>query len=520
MRPRITILLVLLAASFAAVATIPALGEDPKTRDPLVIERPKTVDDETWKRLKEGYQDEKDEFVQLLVQLEKSRIEYGRDGLADILKKQVAVDALLDEHRTGVLAHRIEPELVVLDYTAFLRETAPRLSGRILTVGPQSVYQDVGVALASSEPGDVIRLDEGTYAVRAHNTPLAKLADVAIVGCGADKTTLSISLGECQRVRLQGLRIDCRDEPFIPDGGRDTRTDSIVVESCTVMGYNSANSGSAITGTHLVLLLDGCTFEGMSGRSNGNAQGGTPFDLRGANLLYARKTLFKDNNTILRASFPCVFERCKATNSTQVDAGIQLSPGPAFFRKSELKTDTPAKEFDHATDDPEVVAFLLGEKKLLDPLTKRILSELKLDRSIPYWVALLRSRTEAVRLKAARRVEVLTGKKVGIAEVTTKVAVDDLAKAVEELGSADVAVRDKAIETLGVAGESARALLEEAAENGTARVSKRARQVLATLGNALPDGCEDEYARLMSWFEENRSELVFDEKTGRWGKAP
>ena len=123
-------------------------------------------------------------------------------------------------------------------------------------------------------------------------------------------------------------------------------------------------------------------------------------------------------------------------------------------------------EFTHATDDLEFLRLVLGEPIVVDDYTRQVAEKLGLERSLPYWIGLLRHENAHVRTKAAQQVERLTG----------------------------VAVS-----------------MPEAAEPAASRLRA---------SGPLFDA-EREYARVMAWYEQNQPSLIWDNavRAYRLGKA-
>ena len=125
-------------------------------------------------------------------------------------------------------------------------------------------------------------------------------------------TTLCLSLQGADRVRLENVTIDCRDNPFL----ELRQHGAVSLKNCEVVNYNSGAGGSnAVYASGTTLLIDGRTFDGAGGRSAGPNSRGNVFDLRGNNRAYARNTKFLNNAEIARSE--CItFDGCMVSTPT------------------------------------------------------------------------------------------------------------------------------------------------------------------------------------------------------------
>lgn len=405
-----------------------------------------------------------------------------------------------------------DEEYVGQDYVHVTNRTGPRLSGRVIRVGGGGLYAGLEQAIPHLQAGDLVRLATGIHVLKLDENKGKTLpSDLAIVGAGPESTTLRLSLKHAERLRIEALQIDCADDPFLALhwGG------SAQLRGCRVFNYNSGAGGSnAIFGGDTALLIEGCTFEGMSGRNKGRS-GGTAFDLRGRNVLYVRDSRFVDNQEIVRAGFPCTFDRCVSEGSSRQFPEIS---GRALTRKSELRFVSLelATEFSHATDDLDVVRFLLGEQANIDEATRALASRLGLHRKLPYWIGLLRHGDARIRNQAAQRIKALTDQRSALIEAPDPEISARIEEAIRNLDSDDVSSRERATRDLEAAGEVALARLRAVLERGTAEQRIRARAILHYMNTVPVPLHELEYSRMMRWYEECRSHLRWDKEKGRY----
>ncbi|MHC5039461.1 MAG: hypothetical protein ACYTHM_19330, partial [Planctomycetota bacterium] len=334
----------LLAFLFLAGAGIARAEE--KGEEGLVLPRPEGIDDATWEKLRKGYAQEKEQFLRVLAALEKNRIDYLKDGIRTILEKKKVLREILIDNMQATLSAMADPAAVVLNIVQIRNETSPRLTGRIVRVGPGGEFENLGNAFRHIRPGDLIRLGKGSFRL-----PSAQWRDIAVVGRGPKNTELAVALEAALRLRIEGVKIDCKDTEAI-----DIRDNGAIhLKDCHIFNYNSGAGGSnAIFTSGSVLFVEGCVFEGMSGRAAGRGSGGDAFDMRGDNVLFCRKTKFIDNQEILRATFPCGFDECISENKTKWDSGITpYQPGYVFLRKNKatVRSSQTTVPFQRATDD-------------------------------------------------------------------------------------------------------------------------------------------------------------------------
>jgi hypothetical protein len=344
----------------------------------------------------------------LAAALAANRVDYAVDDLPTILQKINAVRRAASAHERAMLDALFDPDPLVLDYSMYVAGTAPRLTGRIVRIGPNRAFEDFASALPSLQAGDLVILDAGEYEIGRDRSNPALPSDIAILGQGPEATTLRTGqVQSATRMRLANLAIDCNNSPFI-DLDRNNGRAQIV--DCRIYNYNSGAGGSnAIYGTDSVLLIERCLFEGLSGRSyRPGSGGGNAFDLRGENALFVRQSQFVDNAEICRSSRNFVFDACISSGDSRGYGGVS---GEAYVRDNRVMTySLKATNFTYALDDIEVVRFASDPSVGgIDETTMANIERLQLSRRLPYWIPLVRHDDPAVREIALAQVIRLTG---------------------------------------------------------------------------------------------------------------
>jgi hypothetical protein len=243
------------------------------------------------------------------------------------------------------------------------------------------------------------------------------------------------------------------------------------LRDCEVVNYNSGAGGSNALGDNAgVVLLEGCLFDGSGGRASRRPEDmGNAMDLRADAWLYARECQFVNNEDIVRATIPTVFDRCTALNTRGPLYGVISYPeGHIFLRESDSLVSNavrasgpPPRAFSTATDDRAFVDYLLDPSKPIDDDSKQLASALQLTHRLPYWIGLIRD--------------------------------------------SDAQVRDLAKERLAALADIQVSLPADGPKEG---------ETLADLGAMF--NIEQEYARLMNWFDVNRARLRWDEAGSRY----
>jgi hypothetical protein len=509
---------VTLAAFLLLVCATLSSGEDPKppANNSLIIRRPAGIDDATWQRLQTLHGARIQHFVEMLANAEKERIRADRDTISDCLAKRDSLAGLLEGMSQDVTSELTREErLVLANYVFLWAEVSPRLSGMVHRVGRNDQNPSLQEVLAAVRPGGVILLEEGTYQFTHSGGRRKGLQDIAIIGGGPSKTTLRFkdragNITSAQRVRIEGVKIQCDDDEFIDVRGDDC---SIHLKDCYVFNYNSGAGGSyAIDASGGLVLMEGCTFEGASGRA-APAPHGSP--IRHCNVLYARKTSFVDNRGV-EARFLCTFDECRFKTN-----GIHGWRNPLWLRKNvgEVGDIRDAEKFSLAADDREFTEFVLGERKDVDERSRGIAEKCALVRHLPYWIRLLGHADQEIRRKAVTHFERLTGQTIEMPAAPMKIGAERIAALIKDLESDRFAVREAARKELELAGEAAREQLEAAGKEGTLERRTRIGDLLSLLDLQRQKALfarDVEFAHWMNWYEKNRDWLRWNDKTQRY----
>jgi hypothetical protein len=186
-------------------------------------------------------------------------------------------------------------------------------------------------------------------------------------------------------------------------------------------------------------------------------------------MTVARRCQFVENDDIVRADVHVTFDSCTMLNT--VDEGVGVGPnadGETWLRDSDsvylpgrLAFTSVPRYFAHATDDPDFVKYVVDPAKPVDVDAQQMARALELHRRLPYWIGLIHHDDASVRELAAKRLAQLI----------------------------DVEIR----------------LPAELPKEG---------ETLADAGTLY--AIEQEYARLMNWFDANRNNLRWDEVAGRY----
>lgn len=493
-------------------------ADDAKTWDGLLLQRPAGIDDAAWERIKAAHTARIQEYLNALAEMERDRPRPDADTLAACLKRRAAMEQRVAIQARATVDHlALADKLILSNYVLIWSEVSPRLTGKVRRVGRGDKKPALAEVMATVAPGDAILLEEGEYEFPG----CGDWQDIAVIGRGANKTTLKRTrraVSACQRVRFEGLTIDCDNREWC-----HLRESSVHMRDCRVRNYNSGAPGSAaMFATGSVLLIEGCTFEGLTGRALPH-QGGKAFDFVGTNALYVRRSEFINNAAILRADFPCTFDACRSKAELVLHAdGISSFGGPVWLRDNDvhLCNRECAEPFRYATDDRSFVELVLGEREELDAPARRLIQEGILARRLPYWIRLIGHRDASVRERASVRFETLTGQKVERPK-EPKVTAAEVARLIQELDSSDFQTRERAKAGLLKAGEAAREALDAVVIVGKASLeqSRRVQEVLARLDESVDRhqlARDLEFARWMKWYDEHAVRLRWDEKAHRY----
>ncbi len=289
--------------------------------------------------LAKGYLQQKIAFVKLLVSFEVNKIDVKKDSISEAMAKVKRIESAIAWLRSDMTKNAFSMSAYVLDSERFLKEVAPKLTGRALKVGPKEKHKDLFSALRAAEDGDTIQLGEGEFSPvgRGRGQWDSPVGNIAIRGRGKGKTVLKGSF--CPRggasIQLSDMSIDGNLNEIVElrSGGR------LLIENCDIYGYNSGAGGSnAISGSNTAIALVNCTFDGVK-NTGGRTFKGNALDLRGENLLYVRGCLFKNNREVARVSFDCLFEKTTFENN---DATLYYYSGDAYLRGCKFENNARA----------------------------------------------------------------------------------------------------------------------------------------------------------------------------------
>lgn len=494
----------------------------PQDNAKLEITRPEGIDDVTWNAMVTGFEKQKADFANVLQQLHLNRIDYPRERMQTVIEKQEVISRLLNSFRERTVRELAETNMMT-NYVFVRNETSPRLTGNTIRVGPQRKIKTIAAAIAMAKQGDTICVDSGSYDFfEARNFRNGLPSDIAIVGVGLSSTTIKLSrsgtLDKALRWRFSGLKIDCGDNEivYLREGG------SVEFLQCLICGYNSGAGGSnAIGGSDTIMLVQDSIFEGDSGRSSGGS-GGSAFDLRGQNFLYVRNTKFESNSEILRASFPCVFDQCKAVEGAGRWGGKNqlsvYSKGAVMVRNNELADDRNSfVEFKYCVDQPEFCDLVLGKSKTLDPRSDGIVDLLKLKTHPRYWIGMLRSPDPNIQKLSVQQIESLLPIKVNL--VGERESNDEvIAKLVKQLDSQKFQDREAASKELLEIGKAAKPELERVLADGSIEQKQAANKLLEFIGISREQLMDVECGRLLNWLDKNEKNLNWDKEAEAYVK--
>jgi hypothetical protein len=499
-----------------------AASPGPRQEEAIVLNRPADppVDDAAWERIRKGYSNDKQRFVRLLTELDQRRVDPALDSPSDVLSKRKEVRALLESHQRATLHEMTPGELMILNVVQLRNECSPRLSGRVLKVGDGGAHADLVSALPHIKPGDTVQLAKGAHTF-GEGLVRARLAfsDVAFTGSGGDTCTLNLD-GRHVNAKTPWLRVQFENLKLVSPGGEfiRMREGSVHLRHCRL----AVGSGPAVFAVDSRVFVEECQFDGDSGRPGGSE--GNALDLRGDNLLFVRNSKFVNYREILRATFPVGFDACVSEKSSVPHYGILPYPeGSLYVRRNKIDIYGGGREaiaFDRTSDDPEFIEHACGLRPEADAATLKLAASLEIARNLPYWIGLIRHERPEVREKAASKVEALTGRKVFEAAAVDPMTPDEVEKSLGELADDDIRRREAATERLLKAGESIRDPLRDAVDNRQGEAKARAQELLERLDHAKKWRTEIAFSAQIKWFEENRSRLVWDEKSVRYSVRP
>ncbi len=527
---RIAIFLVCTMAAFS-----PSVGlvsdRQPTKPDGLLIPIPdgRTIDTTVWKRLTEGYQDQKRAFLDLLLEMDANTIDYAADSLGDIDRKRQAVAQLLGRYQGQMMSGLNDPELES-DYIRVGWEVWPRVTGRAVQVGAEAEFATLEQALPKLQPGDVVKLGAGSFVLEIHRDR-KPVTDVAFLGLGAERTSLSFKyvngfgpLNERSRWRLADLTIDCQggetdgSPRWIPGG-------AVELQNCTIVNYSTQGAIARMAGA---MLIEDCLFEGGDEQMGGRPFG--PMWSQGEPT-YIRTTRFIDNHDLtIHSNAALVLDRCRF-EKRNMQRELNLFLGPHAFLRANRGINPVGQQprlLAYDSDDAEFIAAVRGEDRQLDERSRRLIDTLKLDRHAIYWIGLLRHRAEKFRRLAAERVQSLLGQEVRIPEEpkadvpdSATASAAEIAQAIRQLDSDDFRSREQAAAKLRGFGDDAVAALREAEQSGSIEQRASAHALLSEIAGPrplppAPLAWDIEYGRLARWYDAQRGQLIWNETQRRY----
>ncbi|MHC5039397.1 MAG: right-handed parallel beta-helix repeat-containing protein [Planctomycetota bacterium] len=487
-----------LAITLIGLTGVLAFGQENNPSQSIVLPRPAGIDDATWARLQKAYQKEKERFLALLVVLDRNRF----DPLADTpltfqRKKKTVGDRVAAFSREILLGPRAEP-LCGMNAVWIRNETSPRLTGRVLRIGPGGDAKTLKEANPLIRAGDLIRLGEGTF-----NLGHGPWTDIAILGLGPEKTQLRAGFQMANRVRIEGVGINSGSGYFTSfrNGG------GLHLKNCRFLRtYGGGNRRAIVFGCNAVVFAEGCTFE-ERGAGESKGTGAAFFHLVGVSYLLVKDSEFIDGNPGIRVTTACVLDRCSFLQSKPVPPFIvQEGPGSVFLRDTEVEVKSSGEviPFTEATDDPAFIAFALGERGAHEDLSGRLAETLRIEGNLPYWIGLLRHEDEGIRSRAARKVEALAGEAVRFDAPARPLEAEEVDRWIRVLDHPEYEKREAATRALMKTDEKARDKIRILREEGTLEQRIRAGRILACAPGGFPWPGERAYARWMRWFVQQR----------------
>ncbi|MCU0873128.1 MAG: hypothetical protein MUE50_12385 [Pirellulaceae bacterium] len=512
-------------------AKLPAAERQSESAGLLIpVPDTRTIDAAAWKRLTEGYQDQKQAFLELLLEVDANQIDYATDCLSDMHKKRQAIAQVLGRHQMQVTNSLQNPELES-DYVRLGWEAWPRLTGNVVKVGSGSEFTTLEEALPKLQAGDTVQLGSKTFVLELRPDQ-KQVTDLAFIGMGPEHTVLKFQHVNgfnpnipSRRWRFAELTIDCQGAETTGSSPNWIPGGSIELRNCTIANYSSHGAIARMAG---VLMIEDCLFDGGTEPAGGRPFG--PIWSQGEPT-YIRNTRFLDNrDMMIPANAALVLDHCRfEKRNMQGDPNVFLGP-QAFLRNNRginLVGQQP-KLLAFESDDAEFIAAVQGEDRKLDERARRIIETLKLDRHATYWIGLLRHRDEKIRRQAAGRVQALLGQEVAI-PVEPKPAApapgagssEELAQAIRELDSDDFRTREQAAGKLRKIGEDAVAALREIEQSGSIEQKTSAHALLSEIARPQPAppaplAWEIQYGRIARWYEDHRAKLKWDEGRQRY----
>ena len=190
--------------AYVLVVAVNASGQEAAEDRGLIIPVPEQmkIDAATWQRINSRYTKEKQQFMALLLQLDRNQIDYASDSLSDIQHKRQKVSKSLGVNSRAVVNGMTDPELDI-DYLRIGWETVPRLTGRVIKVGKNQAAQKLEEVLPKLQTGDTVRLSGGAHVLNPPQDWKVP-SDIAIVGAGPERLFGS-DTGSHPELLLSGL---------------------------------------------------------------------------------------------------------------------------------------------------------------------------------------------------------------------------------------------------------------------------------------------------------------------------
>ena len=504
----------IISVFLSVLSPIQALSQT-APNESLTIQRPESIDDATWQRLLSGFENEKQGFANLLHSLDSNRIDYTKDSMPEVILKQQAMRRLLDTFQMKTVRGMAQVDLI-LNYVFMRNQTSPRLTGRVINVGPQEKIKSLDEALTQAQSGDCIRLGKGVFEIGGNQNrmflqPTDVATDIAIIGEGKDATKIKIGrrgeITAAVRWRISHASIDCGGS----EGIDLRRGGSLEFLNCKIFNYDRGPGG-----TNAAMVVENTEMIGDTSR------GSDAFHLSIGSRLYVRKVQFEENREVVSASFPCVFDRCTANGTNRNDNRISAHPyGTVLLRDSQfpIQRGYNVSEFKYAVDDLEFVDLALGNREKLDARSEQIVKTLQLNRHPAYWIGLLRHTDVEICKLAGERVETILPVKVKIAKSDAVIPNEEIDLAINQLGDSKYEVRNAAAKRLVQFGRLARKSLEAIAKTGSADQRKTAEQIIEQLSLEPNLAVDTECGRLLNWYEQNRAKLKWSESAGKYQLA-
>ncbi len=490
--------------------------------DGLVLPIPASADQDSVERVKTNHQNQIEKFSEFLFQMDKARLRPQSDSLSSITKRQAKLNSFLSNWYSELRREYADNTKLAMNYVYFCNAVCPRLSGRIVSVGPNSEHKNVGQALTNAKPGDTLMLERGTIEMGPVPSKQGALQDIEIRGHKSG-TTIKGSRAwrnhakAMNRVRFLGLTYDCQNEEL--SLGRESRVE---FRNCKFSNYGgSAGRSNCLTSTNSIILVEDCDFNG--GSEVANQRLGQAFEFRGTGQLYLRKTRFIDNGNLSVGT--AVVDRCTMHVSDPKNpwANHQYVSGNLIkIRESDLGRTHVHKnnEFGLAVDDADFVQFFRQRlaSEVPTPLSeaKPFVEKLEFDNNLQYWIGLVRSPNPRIRDFAASRVAKLTGLDVNLPEPVEASArkIEEIKRLIQQLDDAKADQREEATEQLKAIGRMATKQIQQAIKSGSPEQKIRCKSILDSFVEVRELAIEQEVGRLLNWLEENQNALQFDEEVG------